>query len=114
MNWNRPIFPLGCILALASALIVTNLPAAVLYVKEDAVEGGEGTSWTDAMYSLQDALFYSQSGDEIWVAAGTYYPDYGDAVFEGDRFASFELKDGVSVYGGLLELKLNAVSVIQL
>ena len=100
MNWNRPIFPLRCTFALASALIVTNLPAAVLYVKEDADEGGEGTSWADAMYSLQDALFYSQPGDEIWVTAGTYYPDYGDAVFEGDRFASFELKDGVSVYGG--------------
>ena len=56
MNWNRPIFPLRCSFALASALIVTNLPAAVLYVKEDAGEGG-GTSWADAMYSLQDALF---------------------------------------------------------
>ena len=57
MNWNRPIFPLRCTFALASALIVTNLPAAVLYVKEDAGEGGEGTSWADAMYSLQEPCF---------------------------------------------------------
>ncbi|MFP8876133.1 MAG: hypothetical protein VCB99_04305, partial [Myxococcota bacterium] len=52
------------------------------------------------MHSVQDALLYSETGDEIWVAAGTYYPDYGDAVFEDDRFAAFELKSGVSLYGG--------------
>ena len=53
------------------------------------------------MYSLQDALFYSPAREmRFGGTAGTYYPDYGDAVFEGDRFASFELKDGVSVYGG--------------
>ncbi len=77
-----------------------HLSAAVIYVKEDGPAEGEGTSWADAFYSVQDALFYSESGDEIWVAAGTYYPDYGDAVFEGDRAASFELASGVALYGG--------------
>ncbi|HWL93389.1 MAG TPA: dockerin type I domain-containing protein, partial [Phycisphaerae bacterium] len=33
---------------------------------------------------------------EVWVAAGTYYPDRGT----GDRLAGFRLANGVSLYGG--------------
>ena len=76
------------------------LSAAIHYVKEDGPVDGEGTSWSDAFYSVQDAMFFAIPGDEIWVAAGTYYPDYGDAVFEGDRSAAFELVSEVSIYGG--------------
>ena len=85
---------------LLGLMVFSRLFAAVIYVQFDADEDGEGTSWADALYSVQDALLYAQTGDEIWVSSGTYYPDYGDAVFEGDRFASFELKSGVSLYGG--------------
>lgn len=76
------------------------LKAAILYVDSNSFTGGSGFSWDDAYENLQDALFYSNSGDEIWVAAGEYFPDYGDAVFEGDRYESITLKSGVSLYGG--------------
>lgn len=74
--------------------------AAIIYVDANAITGGTGASWNDAYENLQDAILYSNSGDEIWVAAGEYFPDYGDAVFEGDRYESFTLKSGVSLFGG--------------
>jgi predicted outer membrane repeat protein len=54
----------------------------------------DGLGWKTAFSSLQSALHKAESGDEIWVARGTYYPD------ESDRSISFDLKENVSVYGG--------------
>jgi uncharacterized repeat protein (TIGR02543 family) len=63
------------------------------YVNDDAPGANTGASWTDAYTSLQFAL-----GDpctEIWVAAGTYKPTTGS-----DRTATFQLENGVAIYGG--------------
>jgi hypothetical protein len=67
---------------------------AVLHVDASAV-GGNGTGWADAFTDLQDALAAAVSGDEIWVAAGTYTP-----TSTNDRTVSFVLKSGVALYGG--------------
>jgi predicted outer membrane repeat protein len=67
---------------------------SILYVTQDALISGACSSWTEPC-ALQAALLDAASGDEIWVAAGTYYPD--ETV---DRSASFQLKDGVLLYGG--------------
>lgn len=77
------------------ALLATALPAAVIYVKADATGADNGTSWSDARHSLVAALAAAQSGDQIWIAAGTYRPDPG-------RSSSFVLKPGVVVYGGFV------------
>ena len=63
------------------------------YVDDDAAPGGDGTSWTTAFQNPQDALAVARAGDQIWVAAGTYTP--GTA-----RTDSFQLKQGVALYGG--------------
>jgi parallel beta-helix repeat protein len=71
----------------------------IIYVDKDATGGyNNGTSWDDAYTDLHDAL--GQAGlctnaTAIWVAAGTYKPT-DDAE---DTSASFELVDGVDVYG---------------
>ena len=96
MNPRNSALTFLAILSLAAA----HVDAGVIYVKSDALVGGDGTSWGTAYSNVQDALQYATSGDEIWVAAGNYYPDYGDAVFQGDRYESFNLKDGVALYGG--------------
>ena len=67
-----------------------------IYVKHDAVGNNDGSSWTDAYTDLQDALVIAQPGHEIWVAQGVYYP----APNALDRTATFELQDGVPLYGG--------------
>ena len=72
----------------------------VLYVDAAAPAGGTGQTWGAAYCFLQDALQGATAGSEVWVAGGTYRPDQGAGVTAGDRSASFELVNGVAVYGG--------------
>ena len=60
----------------------------------------DGTTWTRAFLTLQDALAVAGSGDEIWVAQGVYKPDEGAGVTPGDRAASFTLTEGLTIRGG--------------
>ncbi|MHC4655994.1 MAG: Ig-like domain-containing protein [Planctomycetota bacterium] len=61
-----------------------------------------GQHWGYAFNSLQDALERANSGDEIRVAKGIYRPDEDkdNPNGTGYRGASFELINGVAVYGG--------------
>ncbi|MCK4887218.1 MAG: right-handed parallel beta-helix repeat-containing protein, partial [Planctomycetes bacterium] len=69
--------------------------ADTIYVDDNAPGGGNGSSWNLAYQSLQDALSDASSGDQIYVAQGTYKP-----TTETTRTISFELKTGVELYGG--------------
>jgi predicted outer membrane repeat protein len=62
---------------------------------------GDGSDWASAA-NLQDALTAARNDatiDEIWVAAGVYYPDETSTT-DSDSPVSFELVDGVAIYGG--------------
>ena len=75
----------------------------VIYVNADAPGGGNGQTWDKAYKYLQDALYKPPTrGDEIWVAEGTYKPDQdeGGNVTPGERTETFELTNGVAIYGG--------------
>lgn len=74
--------------------------ARTLFVDIDATGANNGSSWTDAFNHLQDALAVAQYGTEIWVAEGNYRPDQGSGQTLDDRKATFQLKTGVSIYGG--------------
>jgi uncharacterized repeat protein (TIGR01451 family) len=67
-----------------------------LFVKGDATGNDDGSSWVDAWTDLARAVRYSSAGEQIWIAAGTYMP-----TKDPDRDASFQLKPGVALYGGL-------------
>ncbi len=75
---------------------------ATIFVKGDASGANSGTSWADAFKELQSALAVAVSGDQIWVAAGTYKPDYdvNTGAHTLSRTATFQLKDGVALCGG--------------
>lgn len=71
----------------------------VLYVDASKPAGGSGYSWAGAFNTLQAALAAAQTGDQIWVAAGTYTPTV--LYTPGDpASAEFRLVDGVKVFGG--------------
>ncbi len=75
----------------------------VHFVKPDGECSSSCNSWANAFSDLQLALQAAGSGDEIWVASGVYVPvvvaDPGD-ITVAERQASFQLIDGVSVFGG--------------
>lgn len=70
-----------------------------IYVKRNATGSNNGTSWSSAYTALTTAVTASVSGDQIWIATGTYRPNDA-APSNTSRAQSFQLKNGVSVYGG--------------
>jgi hypothetical protein len=83
-------------LAIVAALVLAWTPLSagqsVFRVRAAAPSGGDGATWNSAFDALPDALVAAVAGDEIWMAAGTY-----TGV---DGRAAFQMKTGVSVYGG--------------
>ncbi len=67
--------------------------AQIQYVIEGAT--GDGSSWANASGDLKQILDNTNSG-QIWVAQGIYKPS------TTDRSASFEIANGVKVYGGFI------------
>jgi predicted outer membrane repeat protein len=64
------------------------------YTKPAASGMGDCQNWENAC-PLRNALSTSVSGDSLWVMAGTHKPTAGFS-----RAATFQLKNGVAVYGG--------------
>src|SRR5690349_5189048 len=57
-----------------------------------------GCSWGNAFTTLQSALSIATSGDQVWVASGTYYPDEGTGQTNNNRNSTFRVIAGVKVY----------------
>jgi len=70
-----------------------------IYVDIEASGNNNGTSWDDAFNDLQSALDTALSGDQIWVAEGTYYPT-AQTYLSDLRTATFQMTNGVAIYGG--------------
>jgi len=94
--------PLLCLLIFASAIMYTE--ASVIHVSTGGSDSNNGSSWPLSKSTVQAAINSAVSGDEIWVAAGTYVQ-------------RITLKDGVKLYGGfagvetLLDQRNSAVNV---
>ena len=68
-----------------------------------------GATWGLAYDSLHVALAASSSGDVVWIAAGTYKRATftADSDDTNERDLSFEIPDGVKVYGGFAGTETN-------
>ena len=82
------------------ANLEVNVSSNVLYVDSAAGGAGDGSNWCDAFNYLQDALAIATPGTTIRVADGSYKPDQGGGQTPGDREATFQLLDGVTIEGG--------------
>ncbi|MFK7749975.1 MAG: T9SS type A sorting domain-containing protein [Kordia sp.] len=77
----------------------TETHAAIRYVTPSGSGTFDGTSWANAFpgTSLQTAINASIIGDEVWVAAGTYY-----TTTTTNRSISFSMRNGVTIYGSFV------------
>ena len=102
---------LAILLALTLGPTTVAMADVVLHVDGAAAPGGDGSGWDRPLRFLQDAITAAGSETEpveIRVAQGTYRPDRRAEVPEGngDRAATFELRDGLLQDGhGLDELR---------
>lgn len=93
-----------------AALPVGVAAQRLLYVEAGAAGANDGSAWADAFTDLQDALAAALPGDEIWVAEGVYKPIIpADAanVTDAERSVSFQLRNGVALYGGFMGHETN-------
>jgi hypothetical protein len=77
-----------------------------LFVTVNGASSSDCSGW-GLSCKLQRALSLAEPGDEIWVRAGTYMPDGGAVATDltyypgtKNRAATFQLPNGVHIYGG--------------
>lgn len=93
MNLLKAILIPGC--------FAFNIAAAkTIYVKPAGSDANTGGFWNQAFKTLQQAIATAVSGDQVWLAKGTYYPDEGNGAINNDRAAAFHIKNGITIYGG--------------
>jgi hypothetical protein len=84
---------------------VLPVPVYVVFVTPDGSGSMDGSSWDNALAGnspagngytkLSDTLRHANSGAHFWIKEGTYFPST-----DNDRTKSFQVPEGVSVYGG--------------
>ncbi|UCG47566.1 MAG: right-handed parallel beta-helix repeat-containing protein, partial [Phycisphaerales bacterium] len=82
---------------------IDNERSTIVHVDRNAEGADDGATWADAFTSLQDALRFVRTYaqfDHIHVAQGTYRPDIGIDIAPGDRTASFQLINDITIKGG--------------
>ena len=85
-----------CLSGLFAGLPADGAHADTFYVREGGT--GSGSSWADASGDLRSIIDCGTSGDEIWVAAGTYTPVAAGQT--GTRTDTFQLRGNIIVAGG--------------
>ncbi len=75
--------------------ITVGTNGTVIFVLPGATGAGTGADWADAFTDLAPALATAISGQQIWVAGGTYLPTAGN-----DTTKTLAIPTGVSVFGG--------------
>jgi len=111
MMWVTKLTTCLIMSVLLLAIFCTAAAGKIIYVDDDTVGLNNGSSWENAYVYLQDALADANSAEklvEIRVAQGIYSPDraFGAArnrwvtVTSGDREATFQLINGVTLKGG--------------
>ncbi len=104
-EWINEQFPNGHKInmgAYGNTFLASLSNTQIVYVDADNGDPsfGNGMSWETAYRFLQDAI--GSNKREIWVAAGTYYPDEDNSIPNGtnDRTTSFNITGDIAVYGG--------------
>ncbi len=77
-----------------------SLNLSTIYVDRNASGNNDGGSWENAFDNLHSALAIADSGDQVWIARGTYYPVECNPCIGIDRSISFQVPAYVDLIGG--------------
>ncbi len=83
----------------AKTITISGRGVTKYYVKTSGSNLNDGSSWANAFQTVQKALETAQTGDQIWVASGTYKPS-AQVNGTGPQYAAFQMLEGVEIYGG--------------
>ncbi len=86
-----------CVCALVCFAAPQVYAQTTYYVDTDVASSGVGTTWDMAFKAIPEAVSAASSGDEIWVAEGTYTGNAGTAAWIENVVI---MKAGVALYGG--------------
>lgn len=84
---TRTAFLIVSALVISTLLLASTSDCAIIRVKTTGSDSNDGSTWALAKQTVGAAITAAVSGDEIWVAAGTYN-------------GGITLKNGVALYGG--------------
>ena len=85
------------VVSLVVAFSAVAFPAsAVTYLKADAPDGGDGSSWATACRNVEEAVKVASAGDHVIYAAGGLYPVTNKMA----------VADGFEIYGGFPGLSM--------
>lgn len=100
MKLLYPFVFIGVVLLQTSIIVSAQ---TIRYVKPIATGTGTGDSWANAASDLSQVLHAANANDQVWIAAGTYYPtrdELGNLTPSDPRTRTFSIKTGLKVYGG--------------
>jgi hypothetical protein len=104
-NIHTSTFPAGEIRGFLTKICSSS---GIAYVNTTVASSGDGTTWTTAFKTLQEALTVANSCPivtQIWVAKGTYYPtadESGNTSPANPRTKTFVMKNNIAIYGGFV------------
>lgn len=90
-------------LTLFTLLFGVSANAAIVYVNSQATGSNNGTNWINAFTEIQQAIASSNSGDELWIASGIYYPTAdisGNTSPSDPRTKVILIDKEITLYGG--------------
>ncbi len=75
MSWQRnKLLTIPAISTLLS-LSIASSAFSITYVRQNAPTGGDGSSWSKAFNSIENAIHFSAEGEEVWISQGLYAPE---------------------------------------
>ncbi len=83
---RRMVLKMALTVMLSTFIYAGNALAAVWFVDNNALPGGNGLSWQTAFNTVQAGINAAALGDDVWVKQGTYREN-------------IIMKDGVALYG---------------